>query len=74
MRSALENLVPRTTDAGRDDPQSFGPDPSLMHYFTKLQRLELNESIVFADTQTLNAVLQAPIRYLVANTGPGREV
>jgi hypothetical protein len=69
----LENLIWRTTDAGRNDPQSFGTDPSLMPYFSRLQRLELDESVVFADTQTLNAVLKAPIRYLVVNTGRGKE-
>jgi hypothetical protein len=73
----LENLIWRTTGAAGNDPQTLGTDLSRIPSFPKLRRFELDDSVVFADAQTLNSpiggLLEAPIRYLVANTGPGYE-
>lgn len=65
--ATLENLVWKTTEASNDDPQSFGADQSTMPQFLRLRKLELHKSVVFADTHTLDSLLQPPLRYLVAN-------
>jgi hypothetical protein len=45
-----------------------------MPLFLKLKSLELDDSIVFANKHTLNALLEAPLQYLVANIGTGKGI
>jgi hypothetical protein len=56
----LENLIWRTSGAAGNDPQTLGTDLSRIPRFPKLRRFELDDSVVFADAQTLNSPIGGP--------------
>ena len=65
-----------TWELGLEDYRRWQTWPSVLrHRFFKLsrcpkpQKLELDDSVVFADQQTLNALLRAPLQFLIANIG-----
>lgn len=64
----LESLVWGSGTFRDVDAQSFGTDPGNIPRFINLRRLVLRNHLAFQDTQTLNALLQAPIRHLASST------